>query len=253
MADRNIVEDYSRLARAALGGQVIRDCNSEDFDAGRFGVAGYQDLVGLPAGAVRSSLGCGNPLAVADLQPGDTVLDLGSGGGIDVLLSAKRVGTDGKVYGLDSSVDMLELARSNADQAATGNVEFLHGDIEQVPLPDGCVEVVISNCVINLSSDKPAVFGEIHRVLRPGGRMGISDVIAESDTSPAARARAAQRGLCGTGVLTDGEYRDMLAASGLVNVSVTFTVDHGDGVHSAIIQATKPGPGRRRGRRPRVG
>lgn len=242
LTDMNVVEHYSELARAALAGEHIRDCDSDEFDRGLFGIAGYGDMVGLPTGALQASLGCGNPLAVAEVHVGETVLDLGSGGGIDVLLSARRVGPEGTVYGVDASLEMLELARRNADQAGVANVEFLHGGIEDVPLPDGCVDVVVSNCVINLSSDKPAVFREIFRVLRPGGRVGISDVIADVDTSPAERARAEQRGLCGARALTDDEYRDMLSAAGLVDVTLTRTVDHGDGVHSAIIQATKPGP-----------
>lgn len=157
-----------------------------------------------------------------------------------MLLSAERVGPTGRVYGLDASTDMLELARNNAEQADATGVEFLHGSIEEIPLPAGCVDVVISNCVINLSSDKPRVFGEVCRVLRPGGRVGISDVIADDKTSPAQRAASARRVGCVAGVLSVGEYRGMLSAAGLVEVSVTRSADHGDGVHSAIIRATKP-------------
>jgi SAM-dependent methyltransferase len=249
VTDQDIVEHYSGLARAALAGDTVRDCDPDVFEKGRFGVAGYGDLVGLPPGAVRASLGCGNPVAVADLQAGETVLDLGSGGGIDVLLSARRVGSGGKVYGLDASLDMLRLARRNAEEAGAANLEFLHGNIEHVPLPDACVDVVLSNCVINLSGDKPSVFSEIFRVLRPGGRVGISDVIADDDMSPVARDRAQHVGDCVAGVLTDGEYRSMLAAAGLVDVAVTRTADHGDGVHSAIIRAIRPGAGRSRHQR----
>ncbi len=240
MADQDIVERYSGLARAALAGETIRDCSGDDFDEGCFGAAGYDDLLGLPAGATQASLGCGNPLAVADLHAGETVLDLGSGGGIDVLLSASRVGPDGYVYGVDASADMLELARRNADQAGATNAEFLHGSIEDLPLPANAVDVVVSNCVINLSPDKVAVFAEIARVLRHGGRLGISDVIADDDSSPAERIQAAHRVGCLAGVLTIGDYRAMLVAAGLVDVAITRTADHGDGVHSAIIQATKP-------------
>jgi SAM-dependent methyltransferase len=239
MTDQHIVERYSGLARAALAGETIRDCSDDDFGEGCFGAAGYDDLLGLPAGATRASLGCGNPLAVADVHVGETVLDLGSGGGIDVLLSAKRVGPDGHVYGVDASADMLELARHNADQAGAANVEFLHGSIEDLPLPANAVDVVISNCVVNLSPDKAAVFGEVVRVLRPGGRLGISDVIADDDSLPSERLQAAQRVGCLAGVLTIGEYRARLVAAGLVDVSITRTADHGDGVHSAIIQASK--------------
>jgi ubiquinone/menaquinone biosynthesis C-methylase UbiE len=175
------------------------------------------------------------------------VLDLGSGGGIDVLLSAKRVGPDGKAYGLDASSDMLQLARRNAKQADAANVEFLHGTIEDIPLPDSSVDVVISNCVINLSSDKPAVFGQVFRILRPDGRIGISDVVAEDGTTPEQRSHTEQRVGCVAGALTIGEYSGLLLSAGFVSISITATIDHGDGIHSAIIQATKPaittGPG----------
>lgn len=168
------------------------------------------------------------------------MLDLGSGGGIDVLLSAKRVGPDGKAYGLDASSDMLQLARRNAALADAANVEFLHGTIEDIPLPDLSVDVVISNCVINLSSDKPAVFGEVFRILRPHGRIGISDVIAEDGTTPEQRAQTEKRVGCVAGALTIGEYHGLLLAAGFVGTSITATIGHGDGIHSAIIQATKP-------------
>jgi SAM-dependent methyltransferase len=240
MADQDIVERYSGLARAALAGQPIRDCSPDEFDQGRFGTAAYENLLELPPGATRASLGCGNPLGVADLRAGETVLDLGSGGGIDVLLSAKRVEPGGRVYGLDASADMLELAQRNADQAGAANVEFLHGGIEAIPLPAQSVDVVISNCVVNLSSDKPQVFAEIFRVLRPGGRLGISDVVADNDCPPAQRMETARRVGCVAGVVTQGEYLSMLTAAGLVNASVTLTADHGDGVHSANIRASKP-------------
>ena len=159
---------YSGLARAARAGQQITDCDPGPFAAGCFGAAGYADTSELPEGALRASLGCGNPVAVAELRPGETVLDLGSGGGIDVLLSARRVAPGGKAYGLDGSPDMITLARENAAQARVTNAEFLHGHIEDIPLPDGHVDVVISNCVINLSADKPARPGR--RVPRPAPR-----------------------------------------------------------------------------------
>ena len=242
MADQHIIRRYSGLARAALAGETIRDCGADDFDQGSFGASGYDDLLGLPAGATRASLGCGNPLTVADLHAGEIVLDLGSGGGIDVLLSARRVGPDGWVYGLDASADMLQLARRNARQAGAANVEFLLGSIDTVPLPREAVDVVISNCVINLASDKAAVFAEIARVLRPAGRLGISDVIADDDSPPKERMQAALRVGCMAGVLTIGEYRRRLLAAGLVDLSFERTADHGDGVHSAVVQATKPMP-----------
>ncbi|MEV2271512.1 GNAT family N-acetyltransferase [Nonomuraea africana] len=245
MAHDEVVKRYSGLARAALTGKVIVDCEADDFDQGCFGTAGYGDTSGVPEGALRASLGCGDPVAVAELRSGETVLDLGSGGGIDVLLSARRVGPCGKVYGLDASPDMLELARANAAQAGATNVEFLHGTIEAVPLPGHSVDAVISNCVINLSDDKPAVLAEAFRVLRPGGRFGVSDVVTDGPVDPVRRAAAEQRVGCVAGSLTIDEYRDLLRAAGFVGISIRRTADHGDGVHSAIVQARKPsiGPG----------
>ena len=231
---------YSGLARAARAGQQITDCDPGPFAAGCFGAAGYADTSELPDGAVRASLGCGNPVAVAELHPGDTVLDLGSGGGIDVLLSARRVSPGGKAYGLDASPDMIALARENAAQARVTNAEFLHGHIEDIPLPDGHVDVVISNCVINLSADKPRVLAETFRVLRPGGRLGISDVIADDGLDPVERAEAEQRTGCTTGTLTAAEYRTLLLASGFTSIHITATADAGPGLRSAIIQATPP-------------
>ncbi len=231
---------YSGLARAARAGQQITDCDPGPFAAGCFGAAGYDDTGELPEGALRASLGCGNPVAVAELRPGETVLDLGSGGGIDVLLSARRVAPGGKAYGLDGSPDMIALARENAAQAGVTNVEFLHGHIEDIPLPDGHVDVVISNCVINLSADKPRVLAEAFRVLRPGGRLGISDVIADDDLDPVQRAEAEQRTGCTTGTLTVGEYRTLLLASGFTSIRITATQDSEPGLRSAIIQATRP-------------
>lgn len=169
-----------------------------------------------------------------------SVLDLGSGGGIDVLLSARRVGPHGKVYGLDASADMVELARRNAREAGATNVEFMCGAIEAIPLPDHAVDVVISNCVINLSSDKAAVLAETFRVLRPGGRLGLSDVVTEGALDPELRAATEHRVGCVVGSLSVAEYRQLLAATGFVATSITLTAEHGDGVHSAIIQAVKP-------------
>jgi SAM-dependent methyltransferase len=194
----------------------------------------------LPETAVLASLGCGNPTAVAELRPGEVVLDLGSGGGIDVLLSAKRVGPTGKAYGLDMTEEMLALARRNATQADARNVEFLMGHIEQIPLPAATVDVVISNCVINLSVDKPAVFAETFRVLRPGGRLGVSDIVAEDDLTPEQRAERGTYVGCIAGALSTTEYETQLAEAGFSDVSVTFTHPVGDGIQSAIIKATKP-------------
>jgi arsenite methyltransferase len=197
----------------------------------------------LPGSALLASLGCGNPTAVAELAEGETVLDLGSGGGIDVLLSAKRVGASGKAYGLDMTEEMLALARANAAQAGAGNVEFLKGHIEAIPLPAGTVDVVISNCVINLSADKPAVFAETFRVLKPGGRIGITDVVAEDSLSPEDRAERGAWVGCIAGALSKGEYEAGLAAAGFAGVSVAFTHQVGGGLHSAIIKATRPAAG----------
>jgi SAM-dependent methyltransferase len=198
------------------------------------------DRTALPAGAVAASLGCGNPLAVADLHPGEIVLDLGSGGGIDVLLSARRVGPTGKAYGLDMTDEMLELARRNATAAGADNVEFLHGHMEDIPLPDGTVDVIVSNCVINLSVDKPAVFASMHRVLRPGGRIGISDVVAEDRLTLEQRAERGGWTGCIAGALSVSEYRAGLTEAGFSQITIEYTQQAADGMHSAIIRATKP-------------
>ena len=187
-----------------------------------------------------ASLGCGNPTAVAELHEGETVLDLGSGGGIDVLLSAKRVGPSGKAYGLDMTEEMLALAGRNAAEAGATNVEWLKGQIEAIPLPAETVDVVISNCVINLSTDKAAVFAETFRALKPGGRIGITDVVAEDQLSPEDRAvRGAWVG-CIAGALSRAEYVAGLTAAGFTDIAVSFTHQVGDGLHSAIIKATRP-------------
>jgi arsenite methyltransferase len=204
------------------------------------GLYAASDRQVLPDAAVLASLGCGNPTAVAELREGEAVLDLGSGGGIDVLLSAKRVGPTGKAYGLDMTEEMLALARRNAAEASATNVDFLKGQIEAIPLPAATVDVVISNCVINLSTDKPAVFVETFRVLRPGGRLGVTDVVAEDHLSPEDRAERGAWVGCIAGALSKAEYEVQLAAAGFTGVSVTFTHQVGDGLHSAIIKATKP-------------
>jgi arsenite methyltransferase len=201
---------------------------------------GQDETDGLPEEAVLASLGCGNPIAVADLHEGEKVLDLGSGGGIDVLLSARRVGPAGFAYGVDMTDDMLELAWGNAAKAGATNVEFRKGQIEDLPLPDASVDVVISNCVINLSVDKPAVLAEMFRVLVPGGRIGIADVVSEDNLTPADRATAGSYVGCIAGALSRTEYLDGLTAAGFADASVTFTTEAAPGMHSAIIRAVKP-------------
>jgi SAM-dependent methyltransferase len=193
----------------------------------------------LPEQAVLASLGCGNPAAVADLREGDVVLDLGSGGGIDVLLSARRVGPTGKAYGLDMTEEMLALARRNAARAGATNVEFLKGQIEAIPLPADSVDVVISNCVVNLSPDKAAVLRETFRVLKPGGRIGISDVVAEDRLTEAERAERGDWAGCIAGALSRGEYQRLLADAGFREVEVSWTHDVADGLRGAIVSAVK--------------
>jgi SAM-dependent methyltransferase len=198
----------------------------------------------LPDAAVLASLGCGNPTAVADLHPGERVLDLGSGGGIDVLLSAKRVGPTGRAFGIDMTDEMLALAQRNAAEASATNVEFLKGHIEALPLPAESIDVVISNCVVNLAADKPAVFAEIARVLKPGGRIGISDIVAEDHLTPDQRAERGSYAGCIAGALSVSEFRAGLEAVGLTDVSVTPSHTVTDGMISAIIKATKPADAR---------
>src|SRR5256886_10052298 len=239
---------YAEAARSAAAGEGGKgeDCCAENGccgDAGpsSFGAALYdaETLGELPDAAALASLGCGNPTAVAELREGEVVLDLGSGGGIDVLLSAKRVGSTGLAYGVDMTDEMLELARRNAADAGVTNAHFLKGDIENVPLPDESVDVVISNCVVNLSVDKPKVLREIFRVLRPAGRVGVTDVVAEDRLSPEARAQRGSYVGCIAGALSKGEYEAGLKEAGFVDVSVRFTHRIADGMHSAIVTAIK--------------
>ncbi|MFF7560278.1 arsenite methyltransferase [Streptomyces pseudovenezuelae] len=194
----------------------------------------------LPAEAVAASLGCGNPTAMAELREGERVLDLGSGGGIDVLLSARRVGPAGRAYGLDMTEEMLALALANAAKAGATNVEFLKGSIEAIPLPANTIDVVISNCVINLSVDKPAVFAETFRVLRPGGRVGVSDVVADDALTAEQRAERGDHVGCIAGALSFAEYRAGLEAAGFTGIEIIPTHPVADGLHSAVVRALKP-------------
>ena len=242
----------SRYARAALAvDDTAGCCGGSDGCATSTDAASAGDGFGadlydadsrteLPAGAVEASLGCGNPVAVAELRTGETVLDLGSGGGIDVLLSARRVGPTGFAYGIDMTDEMLELARRNQVEAGVENVEFRRGLIEDIPLDDGSIDVVISNCVVNLSVDKSAVFSEMARVLRPGGRIGISDVVTDDDLSPEVRAERGSWVGCIAGALSFDEYRSGLSAAGFVEVDISPTHSVAEGVHSAIVRAVKP-------------
>ena len=237
---REAVRDrYADAARKAGRSCCSPDSRSETDDFGR-GLYPAADLVGVPAGASDASLGCGNPTAVAELAEGETVLDLGSGAGIDVLLSAKRVGPSGFVYGIDMTDEMLELARRHAAEAKATNVEFRKGYIEEIPLDDAAVDVVISNCVINLSADKATVFAEMARVLRAGGRIGISDVVADDGLT---REERLERGTwvgCIAGALSLSEYEHGLADVGFASVEITPTHRVADGMHSAMIRAVKP-------------
>jgi SAM-dependent methyltransferase len=236
-----VIDRYSGLARIAAAGGTPIDGDPDVFTAGCFGAAAYPDSTeDVPEAALRTSLGCGNPLAVADLQPGEIVLDLGSGGGLDVVLSARRVAPGGLAYGLDGSVDMLALARANAARAGVTNVRFVHGCIEAIPLPDQHVDVIISNCVINLSASKERVLAEAYRVLRPGGRVGISDMVAGEGIDLERLTEAEQRAGCISGTLTMRWYRSMLDAAGFDRITITKTHPAGGGVHSAIIRAAKP-------------
>ena len=247
MSELNVTRDEVRdaYARAAstvrLNLQVVDTSGSCCSDNSHFGATLYKDLEDkLPDAALLASLGCGNPTAVAEMSPGETVLDLGAGGGIDVLLSAKRVGPTGKVYGLDMTEEMLALAEKNRKEAGAENVEFLRGYIEEVPLPDSTIDVIISNCVINLSTDKPAVFAEMSRVLKPGGRIGITDVVANNDVTPQQRVERGSFVGCIAGALSFEEYEKELANAGFVDVSVEASHQVMTGMWSAIVKATKP-------------
>jgi arsenite methyltransferase len=238
---------YADSARAVIEGTSSASCGGgsccadADADAAKFGEALYdaEQRGDLPQAATLASLGCGNPTAVANLREGESVLDLGSGGGIDVILSARRVGETGLAYGLDMTDEMLALARANAAEAGVRNVIFLKGVIEQVPLPAESVDVVISNCVINLSTDKAAVLTEIARVLKPGGRVGVSDVVAEDRLPAEERAERGSYVGCIAGALSVAEYTAGLEAAGFEDISVELTHEVADGMHGAIVKAVK--------------
>jgi len=243
---------YARAALSVLDDKAANCCDSScgcgdgccsptTADVGET-IALYSSLEQseLPGAAVLASLGCGNPVAVAELREGERVLDLGSGGGIDVLLSARRVGAAGRAFGLDMTDEMLALARQNAASAGVENVEFLKGVIEDVPLPAGSIDVVISNCVINLAADKSAVFREIARVLRAGGRVGVADIVADDSLTPKQRAERGSYAGCIAGALSISEYESGLRAAGLTDVSITPTHAVVPGMYSAIVRATKP-------------
>ena len=249
---REIVrERYAAAAKAAAErtdevtadccGSGAAGCSPADVTA-VFGSTLYDEAAAteVPDGALNASLGCGVPTAVADLNEGETVLDLGSGGGADVLISARRVGPSGKAIGLDMTDEMLELARANAAEAGVNNVEFLRGYLEEVPLPDESVEVVVSNCVINLSGDKPQVLREAARVLRPGGRFAVSDVIADADMDAQTRADMAAWTGCIAGALTEEEFRSTLEAAGFEDIEIRETHRVHEHARAAIIRARKP-------------
>ena len=258
MTDTRLEQVRERYAAAATavrdggaGGCCGPDCCTDGSatgapedaaDADLFGARLYEatDAALVPDAALLASMGCGNPLVVAELKAGERVLDLGSGAGLDVLLSARRVGPTGHVYGVDMTAEMLDLARRNVAEAGAANVEILEGRIEDVPLPDSSVDVVISNCVVNLSLDKPAVLSEMFRVLVPGGRVGVSDVVAEDHLTPQERAERGDFAGCIAGALSRSEYLDGLAAAGFVDAEVTFTHEVRPGLHGAVVRAVKP-------------
>jgi SAM-dependent methyltransferase len=242
MSGKRDTAEAVRRHYAAVATAVADGASCCGPDTGSAGTASYgaDELDAVPSAASSASLGCGNPTAVANLSPAEVVLDLGSGGGIDVFLSARRVGPAGKVYGLDMTDEMLELARRNAADAGVDNVQFLKGRMEAIPLPDGCVDVVISNCVINLSIDKPTALSEAFRVLRPGGRLAVTDIVADPDMDDATRADMEQWTGCIAGALTRGEYADLLQVAGFTDVEIAETHRVHEHAASAIIRARRP-------------
>jgi arsenite methyltransferase len=247
----NLKAHYGAAARKAAGGHAVIDhgcatsecCGPAAQDtADTLGAGLYDaaDVAELPARAVAGSIGCANPVALAHLEPGEDVLDLGSGGGIDVLLSARRVAPNGRAYGVDMTAEMLDLARTNQTEAGITNAEFLEGRIEAVPLPDHSVDVVVSNCVINLSADKPAVFTEAHRVLRPGGRIAFADIAADDELPPELRADDAAWAACISGAVTRDRYRTQLDDAGFTDIEIVDSHTVADGFWSVFVRARKP-------------
>jgi arsenite methyltransferase len=246
MTDDDLVnslkEHYGTAARKAANGiPVVQACGQQAATIGS-GLYEPEELALLPDEAVAGSIGCANPVVLAQLQPGEHVLDLGSGGGIDVLLSARRVGPTGRAYGLDMTPDMLELARANQQRAGVANAEFLEGRIEAIPLPDNSVDVVVSNCVINLSTDKTAVFTEAHRVLKPRGRLSIADIVADDQPEPGRLTGNAEWAACIAGALTRDRYRTQLETTGFTAIEITDSHPVTDGFTSVFVHATKPTP-----------
>jgi arsenite methyltransferase len=233
---RKYAEAAVSVAEGAQGSCCDSSCCTETSNS----LYTAEQLDQVPEAAALASLGCGNPIAVAELREGETVLDLGSGGGIDVILSATRVGPTGTAYGLDMTDEMLALARQNARDAGIGNVHFLKGVMEEIPLPTGSVDVVISNCVINLSTDKRAVLAEAARILKPGGRLGVSDIVAEDELSLEERAERGSYVGCIAGALSKAEFEAGLEQAGFREISVEFTHQVADGIHGATVRAVKP-------------
>jgi len=233
-------EHYAAVATNVEASPVVSGCCGPEAGIGA-GCYPVDHLDGLPANAIAASVGCANPVAVAQLAEGEVVLDLGSGGGIDVLLSARRVGAGGKAYGLDMTDQMVDLARRNQREAGVDNAEFLKGRIEAIPLPDATLDVVLSNCVIALSVDKGAVFAEAFRVLRPGGRLALADVVAEKEPASGGHVDATSWVDCTGGALTESRYLAALGAAGFVDASIQFSHAVGDGFASVIVRAVKPG------------
>jgi arsenite methyltransferase len=231
-----VIEDGCATAVEACCGPAVED-SPATFGSGLYDA---DELSELPTEAVAGSIGCANPVALARLEPGEDVLDLGSGGGIDVLLSARRVGPTGRAYGVDMTAEMLDLANANKAKAGVTNAEFLEGRIEAVPLPDQSVDVVVSNCVINLSTDKDAVFAEAHRVLRPGGRLAVADVVADRDPDPHLLADDAAWAACIAGAVTRDRYRAQLTGAGFSDVEIVDSHPVADGFSSVFVRALKP-------------